>query len=50
MTGVGRADKGDLADKILLCCRQDDPEVDIMAPDVGTLNRRCVHSEETVHV
>ena len=39
LNGVGREEKGDLDDKRVLSCRQDNPEVAIMAPSVGTLNQ-----------
>ena len=49
-TGVGKADRGDLTDEGILCCRQNEPEVAVLTPAAGTLDRRRIHSEETVCV
>ena len=38
LTGVGRADEGELTDERVLCHRQDDPEVAVLAPNAGTLD------------
>ena len=49
-TGVGRAGEGYLADKAVLSRRQDDPEVAVLDPAAGTIDRRRIHSEETMGV
>ena len=40
----------DLDDERLFCCRQDEPEVAVLAPSVGTLDKRRVCGEETMRV
>ena len=49
-TGVGWADKRELADERVLCYHQDDPKVAFLAPSAGTLDRCHVRSEETMRV
>ena len=49
-TWFGRADEGVSGDKGLLCCREDNPKVSVLAPAEGTLNQCHVDGEETVGV
>ena len=37
-TGVSRADEGDLADKRILRCRQENPKMAVLSPSVGTFD------------
>ena len=49
-TGIGRVDKGDLADERILSHNQDDPKVAIMAPSAETLGQCHICGEETMGV
>ena len=49
-TGFGQADEWELGDEGILGCCQDKPEVAVMAPSAGNLNRRCVRGWETIRV
>ena len=37
-TGYGWSDEGGFTDEHILCCRQENPGVGVLAPSVGTLN------------
>ena len=50
LTGVGWADKGDLADERILSHNQNDPKVAIMSPSTETLDQRHIRGEETMDV
>ena len=49
-TGFGLADKRDLADERVLYCRQENPEVAVLALYAGTLDRNHVHCDERMSV
>ena len=49
-TIIGREEEWNLTDKGILSCNQDDPNVAVLDPAIGTLDRRRVCSEETMGV
>ena len=49
-TWVGLAGEGVSGDKGVLCCCEENPEVAVLFPAAGTLDRRLVGGEGTVGV
>ena len=45
LTGVGWSDEGDLSEKRILRHCQDEPNVNVLAPCVGTLNQIRIRSK-----
>ena len=50
LAGVRQSDKGDLDDKRTLCFCQDKPEVSVLVPSLGNLDRVCVRGEKKMVV